>query len=63
VKKAQPLNQAGPRELYSVTWRPTKTNRHTNPDRPTAAELNVVIHSVPFSAVIDGCDTAKCCTS
>lgn len=57
--KAQPLKQVGPGESHSVTWRPTPTNRRTNPELPIAAQLDVVIHSVPFSEVIDGCDTAK----
>jgi hypothetical protein len=59
LKQAHPLPQPGPGESYSVTWKPTKKNRDTSPHLPPDAQLDVVIHSVPFSEVIPGCTTQK----
>lgn len=62
MKKAQALRQSGPGESYSVTWKPTKKNRDTRPNLPADAELDVVIHAVPFSEVLDtnnAADTGK----
>jgi Transposase DDE domain len=59
LKKATPLNQSGPGESHSVIWRPTAKNRCTNPDLPADAELDVVVHSVPLSEVVEDCDSSK----
>jgi hypothetical protein len=58
-KQGRPRTQPGPGESWSVTWRPTSSNRRTRPDLPLAAELDVVIHAVPFADVVPGCDTHK----
>ena len=42
-----------------MTWKPTKKNLNTSPHIPSNAELNVVIHTVPLSEVIPGCETRK----
>jgi len=59
MKQATPLPEAGPGESYAVTWKPTKKNLKTSPHIPADAELSVVIHTVPFSEVIPGCETEK----
>ena len=48
-----------PGESYSVVWKPTKKNLTTNPRIPADTELNVVIHTVPFSEIVPGCQTEK----
>lgn len=59
VKQAVPLSEAGPGESFAVTWKPTKKNLNSNPHIPADAELDVVIHAVPFSEVIPDCETEK----
>jgi len=59
VKQAKPLPETGPGESYSLAWKPTKKNLNTSPHIPSDAELNVVIHTVPLSEVIPGCETEK----
>ena len=59
LKQATPLSEAGPGESYAVMWKPTEKNLKTNPHIPADAELDVVIHTVPFAEVIPGCETEK----
>jgi hypothetical protein len=59
LKKAVPLRQSGPGTSYSAVWKPTTKNQVTNPHIPQDAVCNVVIHTVPFSEVLPGCDTLK----
>ena len=42
-----------PGESYSVTWKPTKSNRQTRPDLPEDAQLDVVLHRIPVRDLIN----------
>jgi hypothetical protein len=59
MKNAEELSQAGPGESYSVAWKPTKKNLKTHSHISADAQLDVVIHTVPFSGIVPDCDTEK----
>ncbi len=59
LEQPDSLEQPEPGESYALAWKPTRRNLATCPHIPADASINVLIHTVPFSAVIPDCDTDK----
>jgi hypothetical protein len=51
-KKAEVFDEGASHKTYHLLWRPTTKDRHSNPELPADASIDVVLHEVEVSSEI-----------